>query len=335
MSELNWHWPWVWLLMLLPILLRLLLPAHRHNALPLQVASLDAWQPALATHAFKQSLSWRFYLALGIWALLLTALARPYQLGEIVEMPTSGRDLLLAVDLSQSMEVQDMQLNGQPVDRLVASKKVISDFIARRTGDRLGLVLFGSEAYLQAPLTFDRQTVTTLLLEAQIGLAGPKTAIGDAIGLSIKRLAKENEQSRVLILMTDGANTSGALDPLKAADLAAANQVRIYTLGLGAERMQVNSFFGSRTINPSADMDEDSLREIARRTGGQYFRARNLDELNQIYALLDKLEPAAQDPEIFRPEQNLYQWPLLGAFILSLLLALSQIPWRLGGNNGR
>lgn len=323
--ELNWHWPWVFILLPLPWLVRALLPPLPPQQAALRVSVLQRWQLAPdnsgSTNLTSGGMSW---LALGIWLALLTALARPYQLGNVVEMPVSGRDLMLAVDLSGSMEIEDMQWENRPVNRLLVVKQVIGDFIERRLGDRLGLILFGSEAYLQTPLTFDRATVKELLLEAQIGLAGQKTAIGDAIGLGIKRLQQQPQDSRVIVLITDGANNAGALEPQQAAALAAQHNIRIYTIGLGAEAMEVPSFFGSRTVNPSREMDEEALRDIAGQTGGRYFRARNSNELQNIYALLDELEPTERDPQIFRPQQSLYHWPLLLAFVLSLLLALQQ-----------
>jgi Ca-activated chloride channel family protein len=181
----------------------------------------------------------------------------------------------LIVDLSGSMEEQDFQLNGQWVDRLTATKAVANDFIGRRVGDRVGLILFGREAYLQTPLTFDRKTVKTLLDEAVIGLAGKETAIGDAIGLAIRTLddAGVEQGRRVAILLTDGANTAGAVDPLKAAELAAQRNLVIYTVGIGADALTVRSLFGVRQINPSADLDEAALTAIADKTGGKYWRA--------------------------------------------------------------
>ena len=158
--------------------------------------------------------------------------------------------------------------------------------------------------------------------EAQIGLAGKETAIGDAIGLSIKRLMKNPANSRVIILLTDGANTAGEVSPEEAAKLAADNDVKIYTIGLGAEQMQVRSLFGNRTVNPSRDLDEEVLRSMATNTGGAYFRARNLSELADIYQLIDQLEPTEKDPEIFRPQQNIYHWPLSLAMCISFLMAL-------------
>jgi len=214
-----------------------------------------------------------------------------------------------------------MQLGQQVTDRLTAVKAVAGNFIEHRKGDRLGLILFGDQAYLQTPLTFDRETVRTLLNEAAIGLAGKSTAIGDAIGLAVKRLRERPAENRVLILLTDGANTSGSVDPLKAADLAAREGVRIYTIGVGADEMLVRGFFGTQRV-PSNELDEATLTAIAQKTGGQYFRARDIESLQKIYALLDKLEPVSQDEETFRPIHELYAWPLSGALLLTALLAL-------------
>ena len=246
-------------------------------------------------------------------------------MGEPVEQAISGRDLMLAVDLSASMEEQDFFINKQAVDRLTAIKSVASDFINRRVGDRVGLVLFGTQAYLQTPLTFDRKTVQTLLDEAVIGLAGDNTAIGDAIGLAVKRLKNQPSDSRVLILLTDGANTAGEVTPIKAAELAAANHLKIYTIGVGADEMIVRSFFGNRKVNPSRDLDENTLVKVAESTGGRYFRARNTDELNNIYMLLDKLEPVEKDKQYFRPRKELYVWPLGLASALVLLICWARV----------
>ena len=321
----QFHWLWAFTLLPLPLLLRLLIPAvkRQSSALKVPVPTLLPQQNSEHSDApERDALSW--ILLVILWLSLVIALARPFQAGDVVEMPVSGRDLILAVDLSDSMKMGDMQLNGRQVNRLDAVKHVLNDFIPRRQGDRLGLVLFGDEAYLQSPLTFDTRTVQTLMNEAQIGLAGKRTAIGDALGLTIKRLKDNPEDSRVVILLTDGANTAGEIDPLKAAELAATYKVKIYTIGLGADQMEVSSFFGSRTVNPSRDLDENALRTIAQSTGGAFFRARNPEELQQIYALIDELEPTEKDPEIYRPQTNLYHWPLLSALISILLLALWQ-----------
>jgi Ca-activated chloride channel family protein len=250
---------------------------------------------------------------------LLLATARPQWLGEAIEIPISGRDLMLAVDLSKSMQEVDFILNGQRVDRLQATKAVVGNFIDRRVGDRLGLVLFGTQAYLHVPLTFDRATVKQLLYETVIGLAGPSTAIGDAIGLSVKRLRDNDSAHKVLILITDGANTAGAIEPERAAKLAAQMGLTIHTIGIGADEIMVRRIFGSFRLNPSRDLDETTLRAIADATGGHYFRARDVDELESIYAEIDKLEPVERGGEHFRPTTPLYPWPLAGALALSAL----------------
>jgi Ca-activated chloride channel family protein len=260
------------------------------------------------------------WLAMLAWILIVVASSQPQRFGDPVEIPVSGRDIIVAADLSQSMEARDFQLQGRWVDRLTATKSVAEDFIARRVGDRIGLILFGEQAYLQTPLTFDRATVLELLGEAQIGLAGRATAIGDAIGLAVKRLRENAEGTRVLILMTDGANTAGQVDPLQAAELAASESLTIYTIGIGADEMIVRSLLGTRRVNPSADLDEETLTAIAERTGGQYFRARNTADLEEIYRLLDELEPVERDAEVFRPVAALFYWPLSIALLLIVLL---------------
>ncbi|ODS23405.1 BatB protein [Candidatus Endobugula sertula] len=267
-----------------------------------------------------------------IWMLTILAAARPQWLGEPQALPTSGRDLLLAVDISDSMSQEDMELNGQAVSRLKAVKRVVSEFIQRRKGDRIGLILFGTHAYLQTPLTFDTDSVQQFLEEAQLGFAGPQTAIGDAIGLSVKRLKdriaqqpngqKKPSDSQVIILLTDGANTAGEVEPLQAATLAQQINTKIYTIGMGADEMVVRSFFGKRRINPSASLDEKTLTAIANTTQGKYFRARNTQELNNIYQELDQLEPTEQEKQWLRPINALFMWPLGLALIISLLLSV-------------
>jgi Ca-activated chloride channel homolog len=316
-------WPWVLVLAPLPLLYRWL-----RKPADVRLRALRA--PLLANAAGEASSaavnSWRKSLLLSmlwlIWLSSLLALARPIWIGEPVALPTNGRDILLAVDISGSMEREDMQLNGRTVNRLVAVKAVVGDFVIERQGDRLGLILFGEKAYLQTPLTFDRKTMQTLLYEAQLGFAGNGTAIGDAIGLSVKRLQERPENHRVVILLTDGANNAGELDPLKAAELASRAKVKIYTIGIGAEAMETRSLFGSRITNPSADLDEKTLSGIADATSGQFFRARNPQELAEIYSELNRLEPIEQDAETIRPIAALYYWPLSLAFALSLLVAL-------------
>lgn len=323
---IDWHWPWAFYLLPLPLLLFWLLPQVKKQEAALKVPDLTIWQTTTVSSHLQQGNAWpKLILPSLLWLALLTALARPHIVGDVVELPTSGRDLMMAIDISGSMDIEDMQWQGRPVNRLFTVKKVLNDFVSQRQGDRLGLVLFGSQAYLQAPLTFDWQTVQTLMNEAQIGLAGKKTAIGDAIGLTIKRLQSNPEQSRVVILLTDGANTAGEVEPLKAAELAKQSKVKIYTIGLGADAMEVSSFFGTRQVNPSRDLDEATLQKMADITGGHYFRARDSKELEQIYSMIDQLEPTEKDPEIFRPQINIYFWPLGFALLLSFIMALQTL----------
>lgn len=324
-------WPWVLLALPLPWLTRLFLPptqAARGGGLRVPFyGALAADSESIASSANGRS--WRWWLAWAAYLLLVVAAARPQWVGEPVALPVSGRDLLLAVDLSGSMDTQDMRIQKQAVNRLDAVKVVMGEFIERRQGDRLGLILFGDQPYLQAPLTFDRQTVRAFLEESVIGLAGKSTAIGDAIGLATKRLRERPQENRVLILLTDGANTAGELEPRKAAEIAAAEGIRIYTIGVGADEMIVRDFFGARRVNPSRDLDEKTLRAIAEETGGKYFRARDTRELAGIYRMLDELEPVEVETETFRPLRALYAWPLGLAWGLGLLILLGNpSPWR-------
>ena len=329
---ISFEWPWLFFLLPLPLLIRVLVPsaAPRQEA-ALRVPFLKDFESGATDLRATPAQPWHLLLAVIAWALLVTAAARPQWLGDPLELPTSGRDLMLAVDLSGSMQEEDFQLADEWVDRLTATKWVAGNFIQRREGDRIGLILFGEQAYLQTPLTFDRETVTTLLHESAIGLAGKKTAIGDAIGLAVKRLLERPAENRVVILLTDGANTAGEVEPLRAAELAARKEVKVYTIGIGADEMLVRSLFGTRRVNPSRDLDEKMLSGIAKQTGGRYFRARDTKELEKIYALLDELEPVAQEKQLYRPIHALYPWPLgLALIIVGLLLAISALGRRPG-----
>ncbi len=321
------QWPWLSLLLPLPFLLRLLLPAKLQTEQAALIVPFLDDLPGGQPRQISVNRHWPFRIAGFAWILLVVACTRPQWLGEPLELAVNGRDLLLAVDVSGSMDEKDFIIKDRYYDRLTATKYVVSDFVQRRVGDRLGLILFGTRAYLHVPLTFDRQTVDTLLREAFIGITEdePQTSIGDAIGLAIKRLKDEKANSRVLILLTDGANTAGELTPLKAAELAAEHQLKIYTIGIGADEKLVRGLFGTRRVNPSADLDEKTLQAIADTTGGRYFRARNTEELNQIYRILDQLEPTEKDKQYFRPKSELYYWPLGLALALAALLAADRL----------
>jgi Ca-activated chloride channel homolog len=327
---LEFAWPWLLLLIPLPLAIYWLAPRREQQELAIKVPFFQQLAAASTSRDSAMVFRWLHKLLLvSIWLSCVFAAARPQWVGEPISLPANGRDLLLAVDISGSMETPDMSFEGRELQRVDVVKYVVGDFVERRQSDRLGLILFGSQAYLQAPLTFDRVTVQKLLQEAQLGFAGQQTAIGDAIGLAVKRLRDRPADSRVLVLLTDGANTAGEVDPRQAADLAKLAGIKIYTVGVGADEMVQQTFFGRRTVNPSADLDEGTLRYIAEQTGGLYFRARNPEELIQIYGELDKLEPIEQKDATFRPIKALYYWPLAVALCLSLLLVtLVAAPWQ-------
>ena len=316
---------WVLLFFPVPWIIKNMLPPVDNTTQALKVPFYQKWinlqQGSIDTVKGKSKTIWLLYAA---WLLLLIGAAKPMWIGDPVNIPVSGRDLMMAVDLSGSMEAEDFILNGSPVNRLTAVKNVAGEFIERRQGDRIGLVLFGKRAYVQTPLTFDRKTVRYMLNEAEIGLAGKETAIGDGIGLAVKRLRDRPEESRVLILLTDGANTAGEVAPLKAAELAKTIGLKIYTIGVGADVMEVQSFFGTRRVNPSADLDEETLTKVAAITGGAYFRAKDTKGLEEIYEKLDALEPTLHDAETMRPEKALFYWPLGFCIFFLIIYGLFQ-----------
>lgn len=329
-------WPWALLLLPLPVLLRAWLSRAPARAPALRVPFFDCYrQSASGQRAVSAGTR---PLAAACWLLLVLAAARPQWSGEPLPMPLSGRDLMLAVDISGSMERPDLDQAGHQLTRLAAVKQVAREFIGQRYGDRVGLILFGSRAYLQTPLTFDRQTVNTLLGEAQIGLAGKETAIGDAIGLAIQRLGSNAGPSaayahkslmgdlwgvgspRVLVLLTDGSNTAGDLDPLLAARFAGQVGIRIHTVGIGAAARPAPGPRGG--VGPTSDLDETLLRDIARVSGGLFFRAPDVAGLEQVYAQLDRIEPVVSEYRDRRSIASLYHWPLGIALLLSVLVAV-------------
>jgi len=315
---MQWAWPWMLLALPLPWLVaRIMPPARAASGAALRIPfRLDVLAAPESGPTVRR---WRQVLALLAWTALLIAAARPQWLGDAQSLPRTGRDLLLAVDASGSMNTEDMKIGGRPVNRYTAVKAIAGDFVNRRIGDRIGLIVFGSQAYLLTPLTFDRATVLKQLDDSVVGLPGRETAIGDAVGLAVKRLRDRPQAQRVLILLTDGVNDAGALDPAKAIDLAVAEKVKIYTIGIGAESMQVDGFFGSQVVNPSADLDARMLTTMAEKTGGRFYRARNTDELAQIYRAIDGLEPAADNSAQYRPVDEVFHLPLSAALLLALL----------------
>ncbi len=336
-------WPMAALALPLPILVYLLAPGANRQEPALRVpffAAASSYEGTTGGGRARALL--KRLLLIFMWSALVLAATRPQWIGEPVSLPISGRDLLLAVDISGSMGTEDMKHLGAMTTRLAVVKDVVGDFVERRRGDRLGLILFGTRAYLQTPLTFDRNTVRTLLTETPLGIAGGKTAIGDAIGLAVKRLQERPAENRVLVLLTDGVNNVGEVDPVQAAKLAAREGIRIYTIGFGAEEMVVPGFLFQRKVNPSAELDVETLTRIADLTGGRFQRARSTGELSQIYKALDELEPVEQDQETYRPIRSLYWYPLAAALVLSMLFTLlhpqitnwmmtlwARRPWRL------
>lgn len=305
---IHFEWPLLLFALPLPLLIYWLPAKNKSEVTPLKMPILlDGMDNNTATTTNKKA---PLILLIIIWALLVLASTRPQWLGEAVNIPTEGREMMIAVDLSGSMQVEDMTLNGRAVNRLDMLKVLLGDFIKRRTGDRLGLILFGDDAYMQTPMTFDRKTVQQMLDETVLGLVGQQTAIGDAIALAVKRFNEADESNRVLLLLTDGQNTAGKITPEEALELAVAKKVTIYSIGIGADVMLQQSVFGTRRVNPSSDLDEKSLKQLAEKTGGYYFRARSSADLTQIYQLLDTLEPIEQDKKQMRPLSALYFWPL-------------------------
>ncbi|HST44487.1 MAG TPA: VWA domain-containing protein [Luteimonas sp.] len=323
-------WQWALLALPLPWLVnRLLPPMHAPGPalrVPLGQRLVDAARsPGVADR--RGNAAWLLWLA---WILLCIAMARPQYWGEVVQPPQASRELMLAVDLSGSMGEEDMVLGGEVVDRLTAAKAVIADFLGRRDGDRVGLLVFGQRAYALSPLTLDRASVADQLADTVVGLAGRETAIGDAIGLAVKRLRDGTRsegpaggQPRVLVLLTDGVNTAGLLDPLKAAELARDAGVRVHTVAFGGENDGL-SMFGFSLPGGASEIDEGTLERIATMTGGRSFRARDTESLAGIYAEIDRLEPVSRPGRSVRPRNEGYPWPL-GAALGTLLLAAAGV----------
>lgn len=318
----TFSWPIAFLLFPLFWLVKKYVPIDKNNEVMLRVPFIMRIE---ALHTFSSSTLFSFhlnhFLSFFAWVLFVFAVANPQWLGEPLPIKQDGRNIMLAIDLSESMSISDLRRGNEMNNRLQTVKTVANDFIEKRQGDKIGLILFGSKAYLQTPLTFDHKTVRTMLDDATIGLAGQQTAIGDAIALAIKKLSTENIKSRILILLTDGANNSGDIEPLAAANFAKKNQIKIYTVGLGASQVMINSIFGKQSINPSAQLDEALLKKISDTTEGQYFRAQDEKSLIEILDAINQLEPVLAETKTARPITALFYWPLaLSLLFFSLLI---------------
>jgi len=317
---LVFEYVWMFLLLPLPLLAWALLPAYRDEQRSVRVpffeetAAAAGLKPARGAVILKRSLVQKFAGPL-IWVLMVAAMARPQWVEDPVEKIQSARDLMLAIDLSGSMEARDFtDRNGERVDRLTAVKEVVGEFIEKRTGDRIGLIVFGAGAYPQAPFTLDHESCRLLLEQAGIGMAGPQTAIGDAIGLAIKQFEKSEVEERVLILLTDGNDTASKMPLDRAADIARQKGIVIHTIGIG---------------DPEAggenQVDLAALERISEVTGGRSFRGEDREGLAGIYATLDEMTPQNYERQVWPPKRPLYYWPLGGAMGVLLLFYLGMI----------
>ena len=315
-----WQLDYPWLLILLPLpwLGYRYLPDYREARSAVRVPFFGAMSRAVGqapSQAGTRSNRWQLLLNLLVWTLLLVAASRPVWVEQPIERQQPVRDLMLAIDISQSMETTDFSdANGQKINRLAAVKEVVHGFIDKRKDDRIGLIVFGTGAYPQAPLTLDHTSLSLLLDDTGIGMAGPNTAIGDAIGLSLKLLEQAHEQEKVLILLTDGNDTSSAITPDHAAAMAAAKGVVIHTIGIGDPNAE-----GEAKVNLQG------LQDIAQATGGRFFRAEDRNALDQVYTTLDKLTPHQVKTLSHQPKLDLFWWPLGAALALLAMYHLGAL----------
>ena len=251
-----------------------------------------------------------------IWSLLVAAAARPVWFGEPVVLSKEARNIMLALDVSGSMEEQDFDIHNRPITRLDIVKLLAKDFIQKRVGDNLGLVIFGSEAYTYAPLSPDTKTLTGLLNEIGIGIAGNQTAMGDALALATQSVASVPAENRIVILMSDGIANAGNVSVEEALKVAKEANVKVYTIGIGSDKQAIQDFFGFVQMNALADLDEEMLRKVASETGGQYFRAKSTSDLQQIYNLINQLEAIKAENISVRPRREMAFYLVLIALAL-------------------
>ena len=303
----------MFVLLPLPILIRWIFSTYQEQREAVwapffeKLVNLTDQTPAKGAIVLRRSLMQKL-LAPVVWIAVVIALARPQWVEEPITKIQSARDLMIAVDLSGSMEAEDFtDAEGNKINRLEAVKLVLDDFIARRKGDRLGLIFFGNAAFLQVPFTQDYDTFRILLDEAQVRMAGPQTMLGDAIGLSIKLFEESDVENRVLILLTDGNDTGSKVPPIKAAKIAKQKEITIYPIAIG----------DPETVGEDV-LDVETLQKMAELTGGAYFHANNREELEQIYQGLDQLEPEQFESLSYRPKRPLFQWPLAVFLVLMI-----------------
>ena len=322
---INVEYPWFLTLIILPLVVYWIIPrVSPDKQLALKTPffkQIKSQLPIVSLSNFKRANYFKYLLTM-IWALLIVSGTGLQWMGKPINLPQSGRDLMMAIDLSGSMAIEDMKkADGTTESRFDLVMRVANEFLDTRKGDRVGLILFGTKAYLQTPLSFDIPTVKKMLNDASIALPGPLTAIGDGIGLAVKKLMQYPSQSKALVLLTDGENNSGALQPLQAAEIAKRNCIKVYTIGLGGGQMVINTAFGQRLVNTSEDLDTHVLKQIADMTGGKFFRAQNSSDLKEVYKAIDKMEPVESDKIVVRPVTYLYPWTLGAALLLSFILS--------------
>ncbi|SJL84460.1 VWA domain-containing protein [Vibrio palustris] len=314
MANIELVWWWALCLLPLPLLIYKWVPARQtHAAITLPYLPAQSSLPTSNGWLTKG-------LVVAIWVCLLLAAARPVWYGDPVYVSPKHRDMMLVVDLSYSMSEKDMRDGDDYIDRLSAVKHVLKDFVAKRKGDRLGLIYFADHAYLQTPLTFDLNTVEHQVDHAVLKLIGTKTAMGEGIGLATKNFIDGNAPQRVMILLSDGSNNAGVMGPIEAAKIAKKYHTTIYTIGVGAGEMTVRSLFGARKVNTAKGLDEKTLKQVAKMTGGRYFRARDAQDLQNIYDSINQLEPVKKAAQTWRPQTEWFGVPLALALLLSVVL---------------
>ena len=299
----------------LPIVVWWLLPPHRERVSALRMPFFRELVEAAGSEPRGGAVVMRRrriqgFGAVLVWILLIVALAKPEWVGEPIMRTEAARDIMLAIDLSGSMDYRDFPADdGQIVRRLDAVQRVVDRFVADRESDRVGFIVFGDRAYLQLPFTRDIETARELLRLMDVGMAGPRTAVGDAIGLSIRSFEASEVDERLLILLTDGNDTASKMTPINAAEIAKANGVEIYTIGVG---------------DPAATgedrVDFDTLRALANRTGGAFFDAADETTLDEVYQRIDELAVADVTTTAWRPRESLVHW-LAGSAVIVALLA--------------
>ena len=325
---MNFVWPWIFLLLPLPLLLPKSYKASKSvdvvDVPPRIAAALKQIDNSTSLNQIiSRSLPWL------VWLLFLFALAQPYKNGDATVQAATGRAIAMVVDVSGSMSRNDFLIDGVNIDRLSAVKKVAGEFIEQRKGDRLGLVLFGSEAFIASPMSFDVSAIANNLQVAGTGMAGRSTAIGDAIGLAIKLLNNDPANEKAIILLSDGTNNAGTTEPENAATLANSFGIRIHTIALGSEVETTSGF----ATSPSADLDEDTLESIADSASGKFYRVRTLEDLQTVYADLNALESAVSDTPPILLKLDLRNAALLCLFVVLLLMFVLQ--WTASGSAAR